>query len=212
MQLEMLSDYRYVPTSEVDPIRYYRLPLVGAMYRRRVARTLSLLPPGFRVLEIGYGSGVSFLNLSRKFDEIHGIDIHDRSVDVEATFRKTGMTLHLRQGSIVNLPFDDNSFDAAVAISIHEELPHEDQRAAFAEVRRVVQPGGCYVVGVPGVNLAMTTAFYLLGCNIRKHHVTTDRQVEDAMAEAFELDRVCRNPSPLPRCMAMYVSMRGWKR
>jgi len=182
------------------------------MYRSRVARTLSLLPYGSRVLEIGYGSGVSFLNLSRKFNEIHGIDVHDRPFEVAQSFAEAGMTLDLRQGSILNLPYENDTFDAAVAISIHEELPPEVQNKAFSEVRRVVRQGGCYVVGVPGVNFTMNTAFYLLGCNIRKYHVTTDCQVQDAMADNFRMDCVWRNPSRLPRSLAMYVSMRGWKR
>ncbi len=211
MQLQMLAAGEYSWTGEADPIRYYRLPLVGRLFQRRVARCIALLPKGKRVLELGYGSGVSFLNLGARFDEIHGVDLHDRSAEVANSFTSTGLKLRLRQGSIEKLPHDDESFDAALAISIHEELPLEQQEAAFAEVHRVLRPGGCYVVGVPGVNVMMNTALYVLGCNIGKYHVSTEAQVLSAMNRRFNVDTVQYLPKFWPKSLTTYVCLRGWK-
>ena len=212
MELQMLASRAYSWTGEADPIRYYRLPLVGRLFRRRVARCVSLLPSGDRVLELGYGSGVSFLNLGERYREIHGIDLHNRPGEVARSFAKTELDLHLRQGSITELPYDDESFDSALAISIHEELPPHQQRRAFAEVHRVLRTGGCYVVGVPGVNVMMNSAFYALGCNIGKYHVTTDREVLSLMSERFELDVTDYSPRFWPKSLTTYLCIRGWKR
>ncbi len=211
MELQMLAPGEYSWTSDADPIRYYRLPIVGWFYRRRVARCIGLLPHGDRVLELGYGSGVSFLNLSERFKEIHGIDVHDRAGEVTRSFEQSGIRPQLRQGSITSLPYDDESFDAALAISIHEEIPPNQQEAAFSEVLRVLRPGGCYVVGVPGVNVLMNTALYALGCNIGEYHVTTDRQVVEHMRRYYELDVVRYTPRCLPSSLTAYVYLRGWK-
>lgn len=212
VQLQMLDADAYHRTGDADPIEYYRVPLIGRLFAKRVTDCLSLLPEGRRVLDVGYGSGVSFLNLAEKFDEIHGIDPHAHALDVEKSFRAAGLTPRLRQGTITALPYENDTFDAAVAISIHEEIPPEVQARAFAEIRRVVRPGGCYVVGVPGVNAMMTLGFLALGCDMRKWHITTERQVLAAMRERFEVDRTKYSPAFLPRSMTTYLAMRGWKR
>jgi len=212
MELRMLAPTAYARTGEADPIRYYRLPVIGRMFRRRIEKCISLLPSGQKVLELGYGSGVSFLSLAEKFHEIHGIDVHPNAGAVRASFASEDLRPQLRQGTIWELPYESNSFDAALAISIHEELPPERQAAAFREVHRVVRPGGCYVVGVPGVHFLMNTAFYLLGCNIRKYHLTTEGQVLRGMSVDFDVDALDYSPKLLPRSLTTYVCMRGWKR
>jgi len=211
MDLQMLAAGEYSWTGEADPIRYYRLPLIGRLFQRRVARCIALLPRGKRVLELGYGSGVSFLNLAERYDEIHGIDLHDRASEVERSFSENGLTLKLRQGSIAKLPYEDGSFDAALAISIHEELPLLQQEEAFAEVHRVLRPGGCYVVGVPGVNVLMNAALYMLGCNIAKYHVSTEADVIATMRRRFNVDTTQFLPAFWPKSLTTYVCIRGWK-
>lgn len=212
MHLQMLAPQAYFATGESDPVAYYHRPLLGRLYRRRIARCIDLLPRGSRVLEAGYGSGVSFLNLAEKFDEIHGLDLHDHPQDVTRSFDGTGLNLHLRQGDILDLPYEDESFDAALAISIHEHLKPDQQPRAFAEMHRVLRPGGCYVVGVPGLNAMMTAAFYALGHNIRLHHHTTETQVLAAMAECFDLETTHFSPWFLPHSLTTYVHARAFKR
>lgn len=211
MELQMLAAGRYAWTSKADPIRYYRLPLIGRLYCRRVARCVELLPPGRSLLEIGYGSGVSFLNAAQRFEEIYGLDVHEQAYKVAASFAGSGLRLNLRQGSITSIPYPDESFDSAMAISVHEEIPFQQQRRAFAEVFRVLRPGGTYVVGVPGVNMLMNTALYALGCNIGKYHVTTEQQVLDCMSADFRLDFVEYTPRFLPKSFTTYVYIRGRK-
>ena len=211
MELQMLAPSEYVRIQD-DPTRYYRVPLLGWIYRRRVARCISMLPAGGRVLEIGYGSGVSFLNLSQKFSEIHGIDLHAHSDEVAHSFTHTQSNIHLRQGDVRALPYEDGSFDAAIAVSIHEHLPPDTQDEAFAEVRRVLAPGGCYVVGVPGVNAMMTTAFYALGWDIRPYHISKETRVLEAMGHALTMDVTRYWPRLWLKSQTAYVCARAWKR
>lgn len=208
----MLAAEQYAWTGEADPIRYYHLPFIGRLFRRRVSRCVALLPRGHRVLEIGYGSGVSFLNLAERFDELHGIDLHAHANSVAEAFAARPMRLVLRQGDATALPYPDSFFDAALAISIHEELAADRQAAAFAEVRRVLRPGGCYVVGVPGVNILMNTALTVLGCNAKQYHVTTNDQVVRAMSAELDVDTLQYSPQYWPRALTTYVCIRGWKR
>ena len=212
MALPMLAAKRYCRTQPADPIRLYYMPIIGRLYRARVARCLSLLPSGARVLDIGYGSGASFISLGERFDQVHGVDLHNRSTDVYRTFAGLSLDLHLRQGDILRLPYDDDTFDAALAVSIHEHLPVEDQATAFAEVLRVLKPGGAYVVGVPGFNHVMALGFLALGFNIHAHHLSSETAVLDAMGGVFDVDATIYLPTFWPKSMTCYVSARGVKR
>ncbi len=56
------------------------------------------------------------------------------------------------------LTFDDNAFDLVISEDVFEHIP--DYRAAFAEVHRVLKPGGCHVFTVPYYPEAPTAAMF----------------------------------------------------
>jgi ubiquinone/menaquinone biosynthesis C-methylase UbiE len=49
------------------------------------------------------------------------------------------------QGDARDLPYEDDSFDAAVLITVLGEIP--DQDVALGEIARVLRPGGRLIVG-----------------------------------------------------------------
>ena len=56
-----------------------------------------------------------------------------------------GAAMH--EADITRLPFEDDSFDAVLCIHVLEHV--DDDRAAVAELRRVLRPGGWAIVMVP---------------------------------------------------------------
>ncbi len=212
MELQLLPQEAYIQTLHNVPPHYYRHPLIGRAYRERITHSIDLLPTGEHVLEVGYGSGTSFLNLASRFRTIHGVDLHNRPGEVLQAFAGRGLDLDLRQGNVLQLPYADASMDAALAISIHEHIAPSKQAQAFAEIHRVLKPGGAYVVGVPGVHILMTLAFYALGWKISEQHICTERQVLAAMRSLFEVDYLRYTPRYWPRRFPSYVYIRGRKR
>ena len=61
---------------------------------------------------------------------------------------------------------------------------------AFREIWRVLKPGGKVVYGVPVDRPLMTFMFRLLGYDIRKHHFSTEKEVEAAALRLFVKRRV----------------------
>lgn len=195
--LKLLPLHEYAGVNELDPIRYYNWPIIGKLYRRRVELCLGQCRGGGKVLEIGFGTGLSFLNLNETYREIHGLDL-TAEVDVVAeVFRRHGVQTHLQNGSVLQMPYEDNSFDTVLLISILEHLQPAEQTLAFTEIRRVLKPGGQVVYGVPVERPLMVFLFRLLGHDIRKEHFSTQEDVyRAASAQLSEVTRIRMRGTP----------------
>ncbi|MBN2386427.1 MAG: class I SAM-dependent methyltransferase [Anaerolineales bacterium] len=204
-RLKMLTadQYRGVLPEE-DPIRFYYYPVFGQLYRRRVELCLAECRGGRRVLEIGCGSGVAFLNLNEIYEEIHGLDLTADLSQVQAVFEPLGIHPLLKQGNVLDMPYADNSFDTVLLVSILEHLQAADQDRAFREIARVLKPGGQVVYGTPVERPFMVFMFWVLGYDIRQSHFSTEKQIAAAAGKYLQQERTAQLRSALPGVGAIY--------
>ncbi len=182
----MLAINKYTGVNRDDPIQHYNLPFIGSLYRKRIEKCLYELSGGERILEIGFGSGVTFLNLNEMYKEIHGVDLTADAELIEAAFKKLGIRTFLKNGDVLDLSYQDNYFDAVLLISIMEHLKPESLTSAFREIYRVLKLNGQVVYGVPVDRKIMDYAFRLLGSNIKKYHFSSEKQVAAAAKTFFK--------------------------
>ncbi|HKR49901.1 MAG TPA: class I SAM-dependent methyltransferase [Pseudonocardiaceae bacterium] len=102
------------------------------------------LRPGLRVLDVGCGMGGASRYLARRFGvRVAGVDLTPEFVEVAreltARCRLDGL-VEIQQASGTDLPFQGGTFDAACLL--HVAMNIEDKAALFAEIRRVLVPGG----------------------------------------------------------------------
>src|SRR5262245_40081021 len=192
------------PNHDSDPVRYYYWPVLGRLYRRRVEMCLAECRGGQRLLEVGFGSGVTFLNLHQAYDEIHGVDLESDIADVTEAFGERGIPTYLRKGDVMDLPYPENHFDTVLLISILEHLEPADQARAFAEIRRVLKPGGQVVYGVPVERPLMVFLFRVLGYDIRQHHFSTEKDVSAAAGRLLNPVRLVPMKPWFPGVGAVY--------
>jgi SAM-dependent methyltransferase len=95
-----------------------------------------------RILDAGCGSGRNMVDLAR-YGAVTGLELSPTSVRL-ARERCAGEVV---VGSVMDMPFDDASFDLVVILDVMEHL--SDDMGAFAELRRIVAPGGALLVTVP---------------------------------------------------------------
>lgn len=106
--------------------------------------------PGERALDVGCGSGTMAIILAKKVlpgGEVVGIDASTDMIDVASgKAKRQGSTARFEAAAIESLPFDDASFDLATSTFMLHHLPDDVQASGLAEVRRVLKPGGRFVI------------------------------------------------------------------
>jgi ubiquinone/menaquinone biosynthesis C-methylase UbiE len=100
-----------------------------------------------RILDVGCGGGFDlshWLSIGWPADALAGVDLVEDRI-VLAKDRCPGVDLRVTSGS--SLPFASNSFDVVTAVTVFSSiLDAMVRRRLFAEMRRVVRPGGSILV------------------------------------------------------------------
>ena len=137
-----------------DTLRTYRLfsgsydLVFGPVFHpgRKEAVRIANDRPGQRILEVGVGTGLS-LPYFRADAEVTGIDVSAEMLEkarhrVERQQLKHVVALHVMDAE--HLEFEDNSFDAVLALYVASVVPNPARFAA--EMRRVCRPGGSIII------------------------------------------------------------------
>jgi ubiquinone/menaquinone biosynthesis C-methylase UbiE len=106
--------------------------------------------PGERVIDVACGTGV----ISRSIAPLIGTGGHISAVDISAEMlavaralpQPDGARISWQEGSALNLPYDNGSFDLALCQQGLQFFP--DKITAMREMRRVLAPNGRVVVSV----------------------------------------------------------------
>ena len=99
-----------------------------------------------RVLDVGCGAGYGAAELANTATSVTGIDIGEDAI-AYAVGHYSRPNLQFQQAAAAALPFPDGSFDLVVAFEVIEHLT--DWEPLIAEARRVLSPGGQFVVSTP---------------------------------------------------------------
>jgi ubiquinone/menaquinone biosynthesis C-methylase UbiE len=119
----------------------------NAAFARSVISLLDVQPRE-KVLEVGFGPGVGIQLLARSAGRVTGVDC-SREMVQQAKARNTEAIasgiVDLGHGSVEDLPLEDATFDAVLAINSMQVWP--DVMAGLREVSRVTRSGGRVALG-----------------------------------------------------------------
>lgn len=101
---------------------------------------------GDHVLEIGAGYGAATGHLLKLAPQVTSLEYDVRALGkLKANHRDAGVVPLC--GDAATLPFADQSFSSAIAILVLHHLKNRElQDRAFAEIHRVLRPGGSFFV------------------------------------------------------------------
>lgn len=147
------------------------------------------------VLDIGCANGGVSRELLEKTDcKIEGVELLELLVDMgnkENKEKGIADRFHIQQGSITDIPFEDNTFDFIFANDVLGMV--EDVETALAECRRVLKSGGKILVYVsfPTDRLPKAEADELCAAQGGPKEMLTEEDAEKAISSNFKIvDRI----------------------
>jgi SAM-dependent methyltransferase len=114
------------------------------------------LRPGMTVLDLGCGEGRHAFEALRRGGRVIAVDWGQHEVETTKRWLRLiaddepvpdSARFEVVRGDVTRLPFPDASVDRVMASEVLEHVP--DDAAAFAEIARVLKPGGRMAVTVP---------------------------------------------------------------
>ena len=136
----------------------------------------SYLKPGMKVLDVGCGTGFVTCEVGSLVEkgQVVGVDMDEKAlVLARHKAQKSALSITFQKGDALNLDFDDQAFDMALA----NQIP-VDQEKCLGEMVRVVQPGS--IVGAARPHAPNTGWFKFLhdvACKIASQQGKTPPEI-----------------------------------
>lgn len=129
---------------------YYQLERKHWWFRARLeilehilqARILNRITGTLNILNAGVASGATTLML-QQYGDITSLEYDEECCE----FLRDTVDIDVINGSLTQLPFEDNSFDLVCAFDVIEHI--REHSAAISEIERVLKPGGHAFITVP---------------------------------------------------------------
>ncbi len=135
-----------------------------------IEEELNRLPAGASVLDLGCGTGHFSNYMLTKGFKVHAIDPSVRMLEFA---RNNFPDINFLEGVASSLPFPDNFFDFIISIEVLRYLDTADIKQAYAEMYRVLKPGGRILV--THVNL-FASDFYFFFYHLKQQILKVRKQ------------------------------------
>lgn len=117
-----------------SPFLYGR-KLIDSFFQKEIKS----LPANARILDVGCGTGEQIKILKEMNFNVEGIEPSEKML--KYSVRILGENI-IKKGSVLRLPYPDNSFDFVFALEVFRYLDHTDNIGGLQEIYRVLKPSG----------------------------------------------------------------------
>jgi ubiquinone/menaquinone biosynthesis C-methylase UbiE len=98
-----------------------------------------------KILELGCGSGANLWMMAKEGFTVSGVDNSSEGLELcTKMLEHWGVGSELSKGNIINLPYENNSFDSVVDVVSMQHLSFSEHTKAYAEIKRVLKPHGLF--------------------------------------------------------------------
>lgn len=119
------------------------VPILRSPYQCYENFIKKLLTPNHRVLELGAGTGMHTLALTKTKATVVAIDISPNALRLlELSISSAGEKVITQVADMECLPFEDSSFDAIFSAG---SLSYGEPETVYREIKRILRPNGMFI-------------------------------------------------------------------
>jgi SAM-dependent methyltransferase len=156
-----------------------------------------------RLLDCGCGTGNN-LDLLSTFGRAYGFDLTEAGLLLG---HQSGRT-HLARATVAAIPFPGNSFDVATSFDVLYALEEPVERAAVAEMYRVVRPGGYILINVAAME-SLRGDHSVLSHEVRRYNRSSLTRL--VTQNGFSIVRMTYTNAVLFPPMAISRALQRWR-
>jgi len=120
--------------------------IMGPVQETVLEMATAQVPEPAAILDIGCGTGRLLRAAAGRFPgaRLEGVDAAEGMIKQATATLPRGLQIHFQQATAESLPFPDGSFDLVFSTMTFHHW--SDQRKAIGEIRRVLAPGGRWLL------------------------------------------------------------------
>lgn len=145
-----------------------------------------------KILDIGCGFGWFELNAEKRgAEKIVGIELEEKDLSTGKKYIQSEK-IEFRQGSAIEIPLPNESFDTVVSWEVIEHIPKNTEDKMFKEVNRVLKNEGVFYLSTPYDSFfskIFDPAWWLIG----HRHYSTKILTNLAKQNGFEVEKIILN-------------------
>jgi len=171
---------------------------------RKETRTLPKMLSGKKVLEIGVGNGKTLIAIHRQNPkELFAIDFSEKAIEI-CREKFAHDDIKFEKMSVLDLKFDDESFDAVVCYYVLNNLSDGERKKAVGEIYRVLKDEGIVLFEDFAVgdfrfkkNSRMIAENTLIKANGITCHFFEDKEIKELFGEFSKVKLQVTETKPL---------------
>lgn len=176
--------------------KYVKSPIKDeSIYQKKLAITQEYLKPESRILEFGCGSGATAIFHAPYVKEIIATDISDNMIEIaKQKAIESGIdNIYFQQGTLNDLNFQDESFDAILGLNVLHLL--QDIDGAIIRIHQLLKNGGVFISStslIGEVNVVfrwLISAMQLFNLAPYVSRLTRDQLITKFMKAGFSIER-----------------------
>ncbi len=160
VELPEKQNMKFPKNFDACPDCYY-WPFYGRFYQKKLEMLFDFIPAkGQTVLEIGFGAGIAFKELSKRFKKVFAIDVHPHFADVKSMMANENMkNIELLKHDIFKEPLDIPAPDYIFSSSVFEHIHPEPMERGLIHIKQLLAKDGFFLVGFPLKSSVMNLNF-----------------------------------------------------
>ena len=216
------SPDHYIPALRYHSLTRFYDPIVRLATREETFKKVLLrqadIQSGQRILDLGCGTGTLALMVKSAYPntEVIGLDADEQVLRrAEAKAAAAGLDIRLDHGLASELPYTNDRFDRVLSSLFFHHVTGKVKDEVMLEVRRVLRPGGEFLIADWGKPTSSAMRLAFLGIQLLDGFTNTRDSVEGVLPDLLSLAgfhqvEITRNYTTLFGTLALYRACKPW--